>query len=185
MQVIPGIIASSYPAVTNSYESIATVTVGAGGSAGPLSFTSIPSIYKHLQIRWIGRGGSVSNNQSFGMRFNSDSGTNYTYHSLYGTGATAGATGATGYTYAYFDSGAGAGAGTNVFGAGIVDILDYTNINKNKTIRSLGGIDNNGSGSINLTSELWLSTSAITQIDIYPVTGNFTQYSTFALYGIK
>ena len=52
MLIIPGIIASSYPRVSNSYESIATVTVGAGGSSS-ISFTSIPSTYKHLQLRGI------------------------------------------------------------------------------------------------------------------------------------
>jgi hypothetical protein len=34
-------------------------------------------------------------------------------------------------------------------------------------------------------SSLWMSTSAITSIKLYPNTGNWAQYSHFALYGIK
>ena len=51
---ILGILASSYPAVSTSYESIATVTVGSGGAAN-VEFTSIPGTYTHLQIRMLGR----------------------------------------------------------------------------------------------------------------------------------
>jgi hypothetical protein len=53
---ILGIIASSRLGnlVTTSYESIATVTVGGGGSASA-SFTSIPATYTHLQLSWIGK----------------------------------------------------------------------------------------------------------------------------------
>ena len=38
--------------VLNSYESIATVTVGAGGTS-TITFSSIPTGYTHLQIRGI------------------------------------------------------------------------------------------------------------------------------------
>jgi hypothetical protein len=50
---ILGIIASAITGnlVTTSYESIETVTVGSGGSATVLTFSSIPATYTHLQIR--------------------------------------------------------------------------------------------------------------------------------------
>jgi hypothetical protein len=64
--------------------------------------------------------------------------------------------------------------------------LDYANTNKYKTTRSIGGNDNNGSGFVSLISGLWLSTSAISNIEIIPLNGTlWTQYSHFALYGIK
>ena len=54
---------------TNSYESIQTVTVGSGGQS-TISFTSIPSTYKHLQIRMLARATGAS---TVGLiRFNSD-----------------------------------------------------------------------------------------------------------------
>lgn len=179
-----GLTSMSLALDNNFMEPIATTLVGAGGSS-TITFSSIPSTYKHLQIRWIGRGGAPNVNQSFGLRFNSDNGTNYTYHVLYGTGASVFSVGQTDNNYAFFNSGAGANATSNVFGIGIVDILDYANTNKNKTVRSLGGVDNNGSGIIAFDSGLWISTSAITKIDVYSVTGNFSQYSRISLYGIK
>jgi hypothetical protein len=67
-----------------------------------------------------------------------------------------------------------------------MDILDYANTSKNKTIRMLSGNDRNGSGDIILISGLWASTSAINQIDLrLESAANFAQYSQFALYGIK
>ena len=79
------------------------------------------------------------------------------------------------------------GSGTaNTPASGLIDILDYLNVNKYKTVRSLGGIDINGSGGfIDLFSGNWRSTSAITRIDLTPSVNNFKQYSHFALYGVK
>jgi hypothetical protein len=75
---------------------------------------------------------------------------------------------------------------TNVFGAGVTDILDYTNTSKNTTVRALGGADANGSGSIDLTSAAWLNTNAVTSITLTTNNGStFTAGSSFALYGIK
>jgi hypothetical protein len=78
---------------------------------------------------------------------------------------------------------AGTSAAASIFGAGIVDILDYANTNKYKTLRALAGVDFNGSGRVGLTSGLWQSTSAINAITLEG--SSFVQYSSFALYGIK
>lgn len=180
---IIGIMASANWSSANasSFESIATVTVGAGGSAGPITFSSIPSTYTHLQLRYITRDASGLNSLQF--RFNSDTATNYARHKLEGDGATASAAAATSATYmgsADFPTTA------STFGVGIIDILDYKDTNKYKTVRLLAGYDANGSGIIDLRSNLWMSTSAINRIDF--ISGNatnFAQYSSFALYGIK
>ena len=185
MSPIIGIIASSISGniATNSYESIATVTVGAGGSSS-ISFSSIPSTYKHLQIRLIA---FEANDKLIRIRANSDTGANYTYHALEGNGSSASASGgasksALDFMYNYAASGYSANSPT----VGIIDILDYQNTNKYKTVRSLGAIDYNGAGVIRLESGAWLSTSAISTItlDAYNA-GTFAQYSSFALYGVK
>ena len=182
---IAGILDAGVPSVTNSYESIATVTVGAGGSS-TITFSSIPSTYKHLQIRGISHSSYAAGNISVGIRYNSDSTANQAYHYLNGDGSIAGAGGNIGYTYQYATNTAGTSYNSNVFAGTIIDILDYANTNKYKTTRSLNGVDGNGSGQIVLISTLWQSTSAITQIDITTAgLGSFNQYSTFALYGIK
>jgi hypothetical protein len=173
------------PAPVLAYESIATTTVGGGGSAS-ITFSSIPSTYTHLQIRAISRQTSTGVNAY--LQFNSDtSSANYTQHQLAGNGSTVSASATTTGTLsgAYLFYGASSSQGANVFGAAVIDILDYANTNKYKTGRSLSGYDNNGSGVLNLTSALWLSTSAISSITVLPQSANFAQYTQFALYGIK
>ena len=80
---------------------------------------------------------------------------------------------------------AGNNAASNCFGAGVIDILDYANTSKYKTMRSLSGFEDNSNGQIWLISGLWMSTSAVTSITIAPTTSPILQYSSFALYGIK
>jgi len=182
-------------AAVGKYESIASTTVGAGGSSS-ISFTSIPATYTHLQVRALcqtNRAGYVID--AFTVKFNSDTGSNYSWHTLYGgfdsspsvtvdvgTSATA--------TRFYWGN---SSVSANVFTAVVMDILDYTNTNKYKTIRTLAGFDVNGTagtgsygGTVCLSSGNWRNTNAITSIEIAStVSANFTQYTQFALYGIK
>jgi hypothetical protein len=182
-----GIIASSgVGASLGDYESIST-TYLSSGSAASVSFTSIPSTYQHLQIRIISRDttGSPWGNLLATGRFNSDSGSNYAFHRLYGTGASALATATTSTNrFTFLETASTETA--NAFSASVIDILDYKDTNKYKTVRALSGGDfNDANGEIDLIGGLWMSTSAITQIDLTPASGNWAQYSSFALYGIK
>lgn len=167
-----------------SFESIATTTVGAGGAAD-VTFSSIPSGYTHLQVRMIVRTNEANTNQNFKLQMNSDTGNNYSYHRIYGSGTSAAADAASSNGYILLDRTAGNNATSSIFGTAVLDILDYANTNKYKTTRLLGGVDLNGSGYIMFSSGLWQSTSAITSLKIYPSTGSWVQYSHFALYGIK
>ena len=170
---------------TNSYESIATVTVGSGGSS-TITFSSIPSTYTHLQIRGFTQQTNNSGANCI-IRYNSDSGSNYNSHYLGGNGSTTGAgyftNGSTTGGYA-FDS---ANNGSGAFCAFIIDVLDYANTNKYKTSRSLSGWSNNSSGeNLSVMSSAWRNTAAITSITLQDYSGgSFAQYSSFALYGIK
>ena len=183
---ILGIIASSLLAAAGDFESIATVTVGSGGSSS-ITFSSIPSDYTHLQIRCSARAsiGAGIQDWIFG-EFNSDTGNNYTLHYLTGNGSTASAAGFNSLPRAYLGRTVDSVAGSNEFSGTVCDILDYKNSNKYKTTRSLGGADSNGDGEIWFFSSLWQSTSAITSIRLYTSSSaNFAQYSHFALYGCK
>jgi hypothetical protein len=180
---ILGVIASSISGnlYNASYESISTVTVGAGGTTS-INFSSIPQTYTHLQIRAIHQEPS----DTMALQFNASGSSNvYTVHYLLGDGGAV----ASGY-YAspnmiYFGTNYGS-SGSN-FGASIVDILDYTNTNKYKTVRSLTGADNNSVyAKVGLYSGEYYSTNAITSIQILSRTSStIAQYSSFALYGIK
>lgn len=119
------------------------------------------------------------------LTLNSDSGANYTYHYLYGQGSSVSAYGGTGLTKAILTFPPKSGETAGIFGVSVLDILDYTNTNKYKTLRHLEGYDANGSGEVWFYSNLWQSTSAITSITLTEDLGNFAQYSSFALYGIK
>ena len=174
-------------ASTTAYESIATVTIGSGGSS-TITFSSIPQTYSHLQIRAISRSNASGSDDYYKIRFNGDSGSNYRYdHYVGGDGSSvfAGTDGAG--TFNILNYGAGSTSGSNVYGVFVYDILDYTSTNKNKTGRALAGLDRNGSGSLALFSTLWYATpAAITSMTIEVGAGTlFSQYSQFALYGVK
>ena len=189
MSPILGIWASqNYPRITNSYESIASTTVGAGGTS-TVTFSSIPSTYTHLQIRAIARTSATGGTtQNFNMTINNDTSTAYSFHQLLGDGATASSYGenvnrSNCVQILHIPTNSSA---SNIFGAGIIDILDYTNTNKNRTVRSLRGQDqNNSDGGIALHSYLYTGTTAINRLDFFAGSGNLVQYSQIALYGIK
>jgi hypothetical protein len=118
------------------------------------------------------------------MRLNSDTGNNYATHLLFGDGASASSAAAS--TTNQISAGASAQSGATTSPAvAVIDLLDYANTNKNKTIRTLSGRDSNGSGDVAFTSGLWQNTNAITSILLYFDTANINQYSSFALYGVK
>jgi hypothetical protein len=156
-------------------------------AASSVTFSSIPATYTHLQIRMIARDDRASSTSDSGaFRFNSDSGNNYAYHALISTGSTATVSTVDTYSRGLIDRLTASTAGASTFGVAVLDIPDYANTSKYKTVRILGGYDNNGDGQIVLSSGLWQSTSAISTIVIYPNVGsNWVQYSSFALYGVK
>jgi hypothetical protein len=168
---------------------IATVAVGVGGQSS-ISFTSIPSVYQHLQVRCIGRTNRSATGGDYALIVvNSDaSPSSYSMHQLLGNTSSA-LVGAYPQTFAgaLVSRWGAASDGSGTFGAGIIDILDYSNTNKYKTIRSIGGLDTNSANSqVNLESNLWMNTSAISSLAISPGAGtSWSQYSHFALYGIK
>jgi hypothetical protein len=178
-------------ALNNNYmEPIATTLVGSGGVL-EITFNNIPQTYKHLQLRGIIRQTYTANiERQWYMRFNSDASANYSFHNLIGNGSTSSVyTGtsqtATGGADVICNNGNGA-TYSSAFSGVVLDILDYTNINKYKTFRSLNGFDVNGAGYIWLSSGLWMNNSEIISITVTDTTGtNFAQYSRLSLYGIK
>jgi hypothetical protein len=171
----------------NSFESIATQTVGAGG-VSTITFSSIPSTYKHLQVRCINRDttSTYSSNDLY-MNFNGDTASNYSFHRVYGTGSSAAADNGATQTYMLIGQQATGLSSASIFSANVIDILEYTNTNIHKTSRALGGVDLNGNtdGRMMFQSGNWRNTNAITSITFRAATGNLAQFSHFALYGIK
>jgi len=149
-----------------------------------------------LQLRCIARstyspGGSPSYGDSSYLQFNGDTGSNYSEHYLGGNGSSVTSFQASGPSATFMNisdgNGPWANMTANAYGTNIIDILDYTNTNKAKTVRILNGFDANGVGRTNLQSGLWLnSSSAITSINFTFASGSAAQqYSSFALYGVR
>jgi hypothetical protein len=162
------------------FNSIQTVTVGAGGTS-TINFTSIPQTYSHLQIRV-----SALKN-TFGWTTGRLNGftTDYTYHDIRGNGSgvNAAAGSGVGYDPMYMMLNADVASPGLYPLTGIIDILDYSATNKNKTLRTLSGSDGNSTTSyLQLMSNLSFNTAAVTSISIFG--GTFNQHSTISLYGI-
>lgn len=155
---------------------IASSVVGSSGATS-IIFNNIPQTFTHLQIR--GFASTNSGSTAALLQFNSDSAANYAYHFLIGDGSSPTSGGVTSSTSIVFN----AQTTSAFFASEIIDILDYTNTNKNKTVKVVNGYDNNTSGFIHFRSGLWTSTSAITTISISSTT--FQQFTRFDLYGIS
>ena len=144
------------------------------------------SDYKHLQLRIAARISQTSSADFLYLRFNGDSGANYAYHLLEGTGSSVGSSGQSSETQVplarvavnYSTDNA------NIFSASVSEILDFSNSSKNTTVRSLSGVSS-AFPKIALSSMLWNSTAAVTSFEVYRPSFNLLAGSRFSLYGIK
>ena len=170
----------------SSYESIATINIAS--STGYIEFTSIPSTYKHLQVRILGR--STQTGSSAGIissLCNGDQTNSYSFHLLNGNGATAASSGSATQDRADIGYVPTNGYTSGIFGTLIIDYIDYASTTKYKTIRAFSGFDGNGSGTVGLGSGLWQKTNAITTLDFSNANNSFDWAvgTTVSLYGIK
>jgi hypothetical protein len=184
------LLAGNAAFIPTDFESIATIVGNA--SASTITFSSIPSTYKHLQIRFISRrnsGGNAGNNSLY-LRFNGSSSLIYTSHKLVGNGttATAASDGVDASEMYLPNATAGSAQTAGVMSVGIIDIHDYASTTKNKTVRNITGNDSNGvnTGYISLSSGLYKATTAVTSISLVDASAiAFATSSVFSLYGIK
>jgi hypothetical protein len=175
---------------------------GGGGAAGAyelietqllstttasLTFSSIPSTYKHLQLRATARSNFNATLGGFAYRFNGDTGSNYTYHIIDGDTSSVSNFTAASQTNGLVTLITGLTATANSYGAAVCDVLDYSSTSKNKTVRSLGGrVSTSGNSNVRHLGSAWLSTSAVTSMTLFDnVGGSFVSGSRFSLYGIK
>lgn len=170
------------PASPSSFDSIATFSPS---GVSTITFNSIPSTYKSLQLRYSVNIAAAGN--GIGIRLNGAS-TNYTTHAIEGNGSTAYAGGATSLDSMWLISVPGNGNVASSYpNVGIVDIIDYASTSKYKTLKAFVGADNNNTtvnGSyIDLMSGLYQSTTAVSSLT-FRLTGS-TMTGTVALYGVK
>lgn len=165
-----------------AYDALATTALTA--SASSVTFTGIPTTYKHLQLRFLADLDTAD--RVLRMRINGVSSTGtYAKHGVEGNGSSASAYGVDSSSATWLD--VGYVPSTNSYPAvAIIDVLDYASSSKYKTTRSLCGNDQNGGGIVGLYSGLYMSTSAVASIEFtINGSGNFTNGSSFALYGVR
>ncbi len=117
---------------------------------------------------------------NFFVRVNSDSGNNYAYVNMRGSGggAQSSSAGSASGFITNFTTGQTAGeVGTNVY-----DFFDYAQTDKQKSVL----VRNNHTGEVGALAGRWANTSAIISVTIYGNTpsGNFSAGSTFNLFGV-
>jgi len=165
-------------AAAGAYELISTAY--GNGSSTSISFSSIVGTYKHLQLRILAQG---SQNGNLSVRYNSDTGSNYSLHRLEGNGTTIASAGGGPYTLIEINDGMSDDTVAGEFGATIIDILDYASTTKYKTQRAFSGSTTDAKR-VGLYSGLWMNMAAITSITLIGDYA-FSTPSRFSLYGIK
>lgn len=174
--------------LVGSYDYLSTV-IAPSGNVASITFAGIPTGYKHLQVRYNARTSNAYQFDFINMTFNSDNSSSYRTHLLSGSGASA-VSENLGVTSSFYGVGIAPGNTNtaNVFGSGIIDILDYSNISKNTTVRTLSGFNNNDANNgrqIGLGSGLYIKTDAVISISINGNGANLIQNSRFTLYGVR
>jgi hypothetical protein len=163
-----------------AYELISTAS--GTGSSGTITFSSIPSYYKHLQIRYAVI--TASGGSSVNLRINGDTASNYYQHGFIGYNGAVGAYASS--NTSMLIGGLNTGSSATYPFIGVVDIVDAFSTSKNKTVKSLSGIaaTTGGNSELGLQSGLWNSTSAINSVSII-VGSTFNTTTRISIYGIR
>jgi len=156
----------------NTYEAIATQTLGSAASS--VTFSSIPGTYTDLVLVFNGQFSNAT--RQIALRFNGDTGSNYSDTSLGGTGSVAESSRDTSATLMYL----GYMPTANAQVTSITHIMNYANSTTYKTALARA---NDSAGYVSAIVGLWRSTSAINSIKVF-VSSTFVTGSTFTLYGI-
>lgn len=158
-----------------TYEPIATQTLSS--SVSSVTFSSITGTYTDLVLisSIIGAGTGYPS-----IRFNSDTGTNYSFTQLYGTGSATGSDRSSNYSSILIPW-----ISRYTTSAGYVDIVNIMNYANTTTYKTVIGRANNAGYGADASVGLWRNTAAISTITLTALTANFASGSTFTLYGIK
>jgi hypothetical protein len=171
--------------MANTFELIASSTVGSGGAA-TIDFTSIPSTYTDLCLKLSIRSTVVGEYGNNRITFNGIT-SGYTSKLLYGLGTGSGASANNAVTNAidYSAYGTGSTATSSTFANGEIYIPNYAG-SAYKSVSVDAVTENNATTAIAaLTAGLLSNTAAITSISVVSGSGTFVQYSTAYLYGVK
>jgi len=160
-----------------TYEPISTQTLGS--AVATVTFSTIPATYTDLVLVYeAGNSGNIYDGTF--ARFNSDTGSNYSWTYLLGNGSSA----ISGRESSVTRTGAGASGASR--GMSIIQLMNYANTTTYKTILTRRSVVDAAGNSMGAEVGLWRSTAAISSVELTVQSGtNFDVGSTFTLYGIK
>ena len=169
-----------------TYSKLAESTVGVGGSA-TIIFSNIPQNYNDLLIKLSTRSVAANAVDAIYARFNGSS-LEYTNKVLYGETTGTGSFSPS-ITYSHCGYGVGGNGTASTFSNTEVYIPNYTSAN-NKSISVDSVTETNATTSQAsvqyLEATLWSNVTTISSITFTQESaGNFAQYSTATLYGVK
>jgi hypothetical protein len=173
--------------MANTFELIASSTVGAGG-ASSIDFTSIPSTFTDLCLKVSGRSSAAFTRRAMRLNINnSTTASDYADRYLLGSGSAASssadAAGSQSYIVAW-DLPA-ASATSNTFANIEIYIPNYA-VSAYKSISIDGvGEENGTTAYMGLVAGIYNQTTAINRLTVTPDSGNFVEFSTAYLYGVK
>jgi hypothetical protein len=162
---------------TPTYIALATTTLTSNTST--VTFGSIPSGFRDLVVV-INTKTNTAGPDSMGIRFNGDTGSNYSNVRVVGNSS-----GTSSYSDTTSVAYIGVAASSSNPLSVILHIMDYSATDKHKTILSRGS---QGDGWVTLHSGRWANTAAITSLTITPPAGSSWTMSTggtLSLYGIR
>lgn len=164
-----------------TYEPIATTTVGTGTST--ITFNSIPGTYTDLRVI-INRFSNTASG-AIGVRFNNDTGTNYSYSTLYTDGA--GTTTSSNSINATRINASSSGSPQPDLST--VDVFSYAGSTNKICLNTYSGNNNAATFEyIDRIVGLWRNTAAITRIDLFGISGGTNSFqvgTVVTIYGIK
>jgi hypothetical protein len=181
-----GWVGASGATTAATFELISTTVLASTTTSVTFSITGAQqAAYKHLQLRATTRTDRASQTSDrLYVQFNSDSGSNYYAHNLWGDGSTVqsgNGWGGLGTSIILEGGSFGAAATSGFFVASVTDILDAFSTSKYKVLRSLNGAP---SSRVQLNSGNWNNTAAVSSITLSAI-GSFVTGSRFSLYGVR
>jgi hypothetical protein len=167
------------PAGVSAYTALANVTLGSAVLS--VTFSSINQGFRDLVVVISGRETATSGNNNSYLRFNTDSGSNYSMVRMSGSGSGSGdsdtVSGVTVAGWAFIEN-----SSTSNFTPIIYNIMDYSATDKHKTVLGRGA---GASNFVSATASRWANTAAITSVEVRTSTTSFVAGSTISLYGVS
>ena len=164
---------------TATYEKIATTTLGS--ATNTITFSSIAATYTDLRLVFTHT--TTLAGRSAYLQFNSDTGANYSFTTLQGSGTAAASQRNTGESYIFIDDFTMDGTDTTIPNFSAIDIFSYAGSTYKTLLCSVSANHDTTGGLINIVG-LWRSTAVITTINLITNSSTFKVGTSATLYGI-